>query len=474
MSEPHVVILGSGPAGLGAAYRLRRDLGVRATVLEQAPSVGGCAGGFEFEGIHCDFGSHRLHPSTPPDVMADIRSLLGPDLLDRPRHGRIRLMGRWIHFPLKPLDLALRAHPRFGLGVVKDGLTKALGRRASASPETFASILESGLGSTICRQFYFPYAWKMWGQDPVTLSPIQARKRVSAGSLGRMVKRILGAVPGFKKPGSGRFFYPKQGFGQICRAYHEAATRLGAEFTMKARVTAIDRDARGVTGVRYESEGVERRIDTGHVWSTIPITRLASMLAPPPPGEIVRAASAITFRSMVLAYLVVPVSQFTEFDAHYFPETEIPFTRLSEPKNYSVSTEPPKTTILCAEIPCARTDAVWTMSDEDLGRLVSDGLAKAGLRLPAPPIRVASRRLENAYPIYGIGYEQAFDALDAWVAEIPGLLSFGRLGLFAHDNTHHALHMAYAATSCLARDGRFDTKAWAGHRDAFRAHVVED
>jgi hypothetical protein len=27
---------------------------------------------------------------TPPDVMADIRALVGDDLLDRPRHGRIR------------------------------------------------------------------------------------------------------------------------------------------------------------------------------------------------------------------------------------------------------------------------------------------------------------------------------------------------------------------------------------------------
>jgi hypothetical protein len=30
--------------------------------------------------------------------MADIRALVGDDLLDRPRHGRIRLRDRWVHF----------------------------------------------------------------------------------------------------------------------------------------------------------------------------------------------------------------------------------------------------------------------------------------------------------------------------------------------------------------------------------------
>jgi hypothetical protein len=45
--------------------------------------------------------------------------------------------------------------------------------------------------------------------------------------------------------------------------------------------------------------------------------------------------------------------------------------------------------------------------------------------------------------------------------------------LFAHDNTHHALAMAYAAAECLGPDG-FDASAWAAHRRVFETHVVED
>ncbi|MCI0664368.1 MAG: hypothetical protein L0220_25195 [Acidobacteria bacterium] len=56
----------------------------------------------------------------------------------------------------------------------------------------------------------------------------------------------------------------------------------------------------------------------------------------------------------------------------------------------------------------------------------------------------------------------------------PPLLTFGRQGLFAHDNTHHALYMAYAAADCLDSHGKFDGKRWREYRRIFETHVVED
>jgi protoporphyrinogen oxidase len=171
VSVRRVAILGAGPAGVGAALGLaRRGFGV--DVLEQGPRVGGNAGSFELAGIPVDYGSHRLHPAADPAVMAEIRALLGDDLCERPRHGRIRLLGRWIHFPLRPLDLLLRLHPRFAASAGVDLLRKVLPGRPPAGPEeSFASVLERGLGRTLCREFYFPYARKIWGLAPEEISP---------------------------------------------------------------------------------------------------------------------------------------------------------------------------------------------------------------------------------------------------------------------------------------------------------------
>jgi protoporphyrinogen oxidase len=468
-----VVILGAGPAGTGAAYQLARAGKCRAVVLEQRDTVGGNAGSFEIEGVRVDYGSHRLHPACDPEILADLRKLLGDDLLLRPRHGRIRLRGRWIHFPLKPLDLLLHLPKSFALGVTTDIVRKLVPGR-DGSPETFASVLERSLGRTICRDFYFPYARKLWGMPPEQLSVTQARRRVSASSLSKMVRKIASSVPGLKPPGAGRFYYPQRGFGQITERLHEVAKSAGANFLFGAKITALQRDGNQITGVRYEHNGQEHEISSSLIWSTLPLTLLAKLIRPEAPPEVLSAASQIDFRGMILIYLVLEEKQFTEYDAHYFPEESIPISRLSEPKNYSGTSSPTDCTVLCAELPANPDSPEWGMSDEELGKAMCTWLGQTGLPVKSSVRKVVTRRLRQAYPTYRAGYEEHFTAIDSWLGQLQGLLTFGRQGLFAHDNTHHALYMAFAAVDCLRADAQFNWAKWQDYRKVFETHVVED
>ena len=467
------MILGGGPAGVGAAYQLRRRGRARVTLLEQQEVVGGNSGSFEWRGQRLDYGSHRLHPACDPDILRDIRTLLGGELLDRPRHGRIRLRGRWIHFPLKPVDLALRLDPGFALGAAGDAVGKVL-RRAVPADDSYADVLRASLGHTICDSFYFPYARKIWGREPAELSGTQARRRVSANSFSRLARKVASSIPGFRPPGAGRFFYPRHGYGAISESYASAARDAGADLRLGWRVSGLvppDASARWqVIAARGEETAT---FDADYVWSTIPIPLLARMYRAPVPAPVGEASSGIDYRSMLLVYLALDVDRFTEFDAHYFPGADVRITRLSEPKNYAAVAEPRGSTVLCAELPCSPDDDVWSMSDETLGELVAGDLRTAGIPLQRPASAVQVRRLRHAYPIYTRGYEVPFGILDAWADALPKLLTFGRQGLFAHDNTHHALYMAYSAVECLT-DGRFDDERWRAYREVFATHVVED
>lgn len=472
MKKTHIAILGAGPAGLGAAWQLRKQGKADVTVLEQNPVVGGNAGSFELAGLQVDYGSHRLHPATAPQIMEDLRGLLGDDLLDRPRHGRIRLQNRWIHFPLKPQDLLLRLPLSFGAGVAFDAVKKIVPKSNGNGRETFTSVLEKGLGATICRDFYFPYAVKIWGLPPEELSATQAHRRVSAGSLGKMAKKVLSIVPGFKTPGAGRFYYPKKGFGQISQAIADEARKLGSEIRLESSVKKIELGEK--QKVTFENDGNLETIEADFVWSTIPLTVLAKAVAPSAPPEVVEASRNISYRAMVLIYLVLNQPQWTEFDAHYFPEADIALTRLSEPKNYSASDEPKNRTILCGELPCMVDDEIWKSSDTDLAELVRKALAHCGLPIESEILEVKTRRLPFAYPIYREGYEKYFELQDEWASGLENVLTFGRQGLFAHDNTHHALAMAYGAVACLSETGKFDKMHWREYRAEFAKHVVED
>lgn len=473
MPPTRIAILGAGPAGLGAAWQLAKQRKAEVTVFEQKDSVGGNAGSFELAGLPVDYGSHRLHPSCDPAILEDLREILGEDLLDRPRHGRIRLQDRWIHFPLKPQDLMLRLPVSFGTGVAFDALKKFVPHRSNGNGrETFTTVLEKGLGATICRDFYFPYAEKIWGLPPVELSATQARRRVSAGSLGKMVKKVLAVVPGFKTPGAGRFFYPRGGFGQISRAIGDEARKLGVKLELNSTVQKIELGENQV--VTFETNGKSESIEVDYVWSTIPLTVLAKIVEPKAPAEVIEASRKISYRAMVLIYLVLNQPQWTEFDAHYFPEADIKLSRLSEPKNYSASREPKDRTVLCGELPCTVDDQIWNSTDEELARFVSEAVARCGLPIESEILEVKTKRLPFAYPIYQEGYEKYFMLQDEWASSLSRVLTFGRQGLFAHDNTHHALAMAYRAVECLDEAGEFDKSEWRRYRQEFSKHVVED
>ncbi|MBI4590755.1 MAG: FAD-dependent oxidoreductase [Candidatus Rokubacteria bacterium] len=475
MAKPHMVTLGAGPAGVGAAFQLtRRDL-ASVTVLERSGGVGGNAGSFELAGLRVDYGSHRLHPTCAPHVLRDIRALLGDDLVTRPRHGRIRLGGRWIHFPLKPFDLLLRLPPGFAMSVMADFMGKGLRRRPGPSDaQTFASVLEARLGRAICREFYFPYARKIWGVSPGELAVTQARRRVGANSFGKLLRKLLTAFPAFGPRDPGRYFYyPRGGYGQISQAMFRAAEAVGARFEFGATVRSVQREGQVVHAVAYEREGAVRTLAADHIWSTIPVTILVRCLEPKAPDTLLEAAGRIEYRAMILVYVVLEQDRFSEFDAHYFPESDIPISRLSEPKNYS-GAGPPDRTVLCAELPCAPSDPEWRMADDALGHLVCAALERAAIPVRAPVKEVITRRLQQAYPIYREGYDAHFGRIDDYLSTFENLLTFGRQGLFAHDNTHHALYMAYAAADCLRADGRFDRDRWQAFRRVFDTHVVED
>ncbi|MBW1767157.1 MAG: NAD(P)-binding protein, partial [Deltaproteobacteria bacterium] len=194
-----IIILGAGPAGIALGMKLisRPDLHAEIVIIEKESYVGGMASSFEYKGLYFDYGSHRLHRMTAPEILHDIRSLLGPDLLDRPRNGRIRLLGRFVRFPLKPLDFAMHLPPSFLGGIARDMVTKPF-RREEKDRHSFANVLLKGLGETICKTFYFPYARKLWGMPPEKIGAIQAHRRISAKSMGKIIRKALGVIPGLK------------------------------------------------------------------------------------------------------------------------------------------------------------------------------------------------------------------------------------------------------------------------------------
>ncbi|MGH3568618.1 MAG: protoporphyrinogen/coproporphyrinogen oxidase, partial [Pseudonocardia sp.] len=430
-------------------------------------TVGGMAASFDVAGVRVDHGSHRLHPSTAPEVLADLTGLLGDDLQLRRRNGRLRMGDAWVGFPLQPAELVRRLPPALLARIIYDAITVPA-RRRSTPPVSYADALRRGLGPGLYEALYAPFAEKLWGLSGDGVDAEQARRRVTADTPWKIAAKLLRR----SENGQGRVFrYPRRGFGQLTEAVAQATVDAGARIEVSTEAMVVRPGDDGVL-VRTGS-GTE--ITAGHVFSTVPLTALARIVEPGPAPAVLADAAGLRFRAMVLVYLVLEQrGRWTPFDAHYLPGAGTPVTRVSEPANYRDSTEDPTDrTVLCAEVPCAPDDAVWRSSDDDLATRVAADLARAGL--PAVrPAQVVTRRLRHVYPVYDIGYGARLAALDTWAGAVTRVTTFGRLGLFAHDNTHHAFAMAYDVVDALTRNGAFDERAWSAARKRFAGHVVED
>ena len=466
-----VLVLGAGPAGLWTAMTLlERHPGLGVTVVDRGDSPGGMAGSFTRGGLEYDYGSHRLHPSSAGSVLDSVRALLGDRLLERPRNGRIRLEGRFVRFPPRPVDMLLRLPPSFAAGAAFDALSAPF-RRSVPPDAPFDATLRAGLGRTICARFYFPYARKLWGLPPDRIDGVQARRRVSSGSLGSMLRKVL---PGAGRRRGATFFYPAGGFGEIGRAAARRIETLGGRIRLRTEVVAVSPAGgarRGSVAVSAAGSGEELPAD--FVFSTIPVTDLVRMLTPPPDDAVLEAASSLSWRSMVLLYLELGMRTYTPYDAHYFPGADTTFSRLSEPRNYSATPVPEDATGLCLEFPCDRGDAIWEADGDALGALAAGQLHAAGL--PRPDPRAAfTRRLTHAYPVYALDHRAHLDILETAIDRIPGLVTLGRQGLFAHDNVHHAMETGMTAAGCLDPGAGWDAESWAAARRGFREHTVVD
>lgn len=486
-SRADLVVLGAGPAGLAAAWRAARR-GLSVDVLERAETVGGMAASFDVAGFRVDLGSHRLNPDMPEPILSDLRALLGSDLQTRYRNGRLLLGERWVTYPFKPRELA-KSMPAVPMArAALDALaTTWRGKKQVAAAENYAELMRAGFGPTMYREVYEPYAAKLWGVTGDQIDIDQARRKAGSQSVwNALVRSVRNSIASE----SLAYLYPRRGFGQLSEALADAAMAAGARIRLGAAAEHIDVDADGISVSLARSEfhgsaaerggwsGEQHWADGGggiranHVFSTIPLPLLARLTSPGAPYEALEASGRLKFRAILLVYAVHRGGRWTPCDVHYIPDGNTPVTRISEPANHRYSPDDPEErTVLCFEIPCDIGDDLWAADEDQLANLIRETVRRLGL----PHLKlewVQVKRMRQVYPIYHRGYRESLDALENWVETLPHVTTFGRLGLFTPDNTHHALAMGYEAAEALGT-GRWNESMWRDARDRFSRHVVE-
>jgi protoporphyrinogen oxidase len=446
----HVVILGGGACGMACAQELGR-LGLRATVLEREPRVGGLCGTHERDGFRFDFGGHRFITRSR-EIDGLVRGLAGDALLERTRSSVILNGGERYRYPLELDDVLRKFGPRRGARALGSYLREAARQRVAPRPDrTFRDWVVHRFGEELYQRFFGPYTGKLWGLAPEEISADWAAERITLPSLFDVALRLAGVPRAKVRTYARRYLYPRLGIGQIFERCAAAIEQRGGAIALGAQVTGLVQSGGRIRAVQVRDAAGEREVACDAVVSTLSLPLLARMV-----GGLSRrteeSAARLRFRAIRLLNVTLdgpPVSPHTWM---YVSEPRFVMSRIQEPLHRSPEMAPPGATSLMLEVPCNEGEPLWTMPDAALYERCLADLDALGLRGLRERTRGCfSTYVREGYPVYHLGYRDDRAEVLRHVARTDNLTSVGRQGSFRYLFMDAAMELGLQAARDLAQ-----------------------
>jgi protoporphyrinogen oxidase len=447
MSDSHrVVIIGAGPAGLGAAVHLR-DLGQQdALILEASDDVGGLAGSFrDQQGFTWDLGSHLCY-SHYDKVDRCWEAALRPDeWLKHQRSTWVWVCDRFVPYPFQ-LNLHRLQE------TIQDSCLQGLIRAARGCGRDIGSFRDwvlATFGSGIAEHFMLPYNAKLWRYPLERMSSQWIRERVAVPDVEEVLRRIRLREDSKSWGPNAEFRYPRRGgSGAVWTAL--AATLPPESIRYGERVVRIDADQRVV----HTGSGATYGYD--YLISTMPVDQLAMILNTSRPCPPTEGLAATTVHVIGVGCEGQPPESLQDKLWIYYPDHTVPFYRVTVLSNLSDENtpRPGQTWSLMAEVsesphwplpPGARVPIqesgsiseiltyVGPFANRLLIQKVIDGLRAVGiLRHDERIVSRWHRTLEYGYPVPTLDRDAILSDLLPLLREL-GIYSRGRFGAWKYE-----------------------------------------
>lgn len=447
-----IVILGGGLTGLSAAWKLTQVGSAHSiTVIEKLFDVGGLAGSFRHGPYLLDYGPHRFY-TTLPNIFDDITELIGDDLHRIPKKLGFHLQGKLLDFPVRFTDLLTKMGVGFTWKAGTECLHAIVRGRFTREPDTcYRDLLVHQFGPTISSLFFEPLARKAWG-EPTELDARLARSRVLPPDPVEMIKETLGLGSPMKP--IEHFYYTRESISEIGRAMKERIEQADGAVLCGAVPTSISIGDGMVETITVQTADGRRDLPVDFLISTIPLGALLHLFEPRPADRVLETVDSLEYADLLLAYFTVKRRHVLDYAWVYYPEEDVPFTRLMDKRRFSETGLPEDRTVLCAECTRPLGSHSRRMDDDRLYEEMLPALEVRGV-VSRPEIEdYFTVTIPHAYPLYPCGFRKPLDATLDYCHTVGNLLTVGRHGMFNYSNMDHAMDMGAIAADYVQHGGQ--------------------
>lgn len=412
-----ILILGAGPCGLGAGYRLQQLGNSDWQIFERNGHVGGLSASFvDEQGFTWDIGGHVLF-SHYPYFDRVVAEALGGVYHEHQRESWIRILQTWVPYPFQN---NIRYLPDDALAECVAGLRSLRGGVAAST--NFREWMDAVFGSGIVKYFMEPYNRKVWAVPLEQMSKDWIAERVSVVDLARIERNIAAQRDDVSWGPNNTFLFPRQGgTGAI---YEGIANRFRDRIHLNHEMRSIDLELKQVKFANGRVESYDLLINTS------PLDLLARSCVNIP--DTVRAAADdLVHNSGLVAGLGFNGRRDDSRCWMYFPEESSPFYRVTNFHRYAALNVPGGAVDRYFSLMCETSYSPYKPVEPNA--IIADtiqGLLKTGMTGPDEQENVATRYLIDipySYPVPTLQRDQALVIIQPYL-EQHRVFSRGRFG----------------------------------------------
>jgi protoporphyrinogen oxidase len=469
----NIVILGGGAAGISSAYELARNE-YKSITLERWKKVGGLAKTLDFGEWRSDIGPHRFF-SKNQFLYDMIEEVLKEDWILVNRFTRFYIQGKFYMYPVQMAE-ALKNMGIFKAGFAfLDYLASRIRKKLLNPPvrnfEDFA-ILE--FGKALAELNMLNYTEKIWGLPCKEISAEWGTQRIHGLSLMAIIKKAIFKGNEGPKTLVDTFYYPDKGASQTYEVMAEMTEQKGSVIQPNSDICEIHHEDGKITAVVVaKSDGTREKHPCDFCISSIPITEVVNMLRPAAPKELIEAVKMLKYRYQVYLFMKINKERVSKDNWIYFPDKEIPFGRIHEPKNFSLSMSPKDKTSLWVEHFVFPDDPRWSCSADDLYEQTIDWLEKLNFVNRSEVIEYYKHREDFVYPVYDLIYTKPLQTIKDYLKTFSNLQLIGRAGRFRYNNQDHSIETGVLAARNIIENGEYDLEKVGAEQEYFETGYLK-
>jgi len=446
--ERKIIIVGAGPTGLGAAWRLNQ-LGYKNwLVYEKNGYVGGLSASFlDPNGFWWDVGGHiQFSHYMLFDKIMD--QLLNSEWLYHERNSNIWLMRQFVPYPFQ---YNIRYLPK---NIIKECITGIEYNKYKKEIYNFRDWIMASFGEGIAKYFMLPYNRKVWAIPLEKLGYYWIGERVAIPDIARIKRNISEKLDDVSWGPNNKFHFPNRGgTGEIWRRL--AKSLPSEQIILNKPIESIMTKKRKLMFKDKTWDQYDILINTMPLDLFIKNSDLTGLDAS------ARELRHNSVNVIGLGLKGTPPAHLKRKCWMYFPESQYSFYRMTVFSNYSPNNVPDikKYWSLMAEV--SETTENPLKDKRILARDMIKALTKSNfIKSDNDIVSVFTLREEYGYPLPTIHRDRALNKIISKLA-FSNIYSRGRFGLWKYEvgNQDHSLMQGVECVDNILL-GKKEMTAW--------------